>query len=168
MFQDSDVRLFDKGEMNTYRDDIMFAFIVSQHLAMFVNKVICLGRVLTNAPRGRRNDSCSSPLQVDPETHITRVLHHLVDQLMSSLRSASPAAPTWPLVNQAQYQTSLTQHCRQLLTIKTITTAITKPPSIYQDILDNVLREITNTYLSNGTLANSLLSKTINFNPCFQ
>ena len=45
LFQDDkEVRLFDKGEMNTYKDELSFSHLASRHLRQLLTETIDLGR----------------------------------------------------------------------------------------------------------------------------
>ena len=95
-FQEKEVRLFDKGEMNTCRDELYFVSVVSNHMKM-----------ITQRPEHPQ------PSQ-ELAKQISDQLHEIVNSLEKELQENKVMSVKDAFTNQSEYQNSVCSIGRKL------------------------------------------------------
>lgn len=101
ILQTSEIRLFDRGEMNTYRDEMNFVCQLNSHLAR------CLDQLQAEDPGQERT-------MADCATVLDTRLDRLQLQLQAHTETPPPQLSS-PLLDQPTYQEAMINTCRLLL-----------------------------------------------------
>ena len=131
VFQENTVRLFDKGEMNTFSDPINFTNLVACHLTEFLSSSLemtdsetrrgCVGSTVMN---NSGTDNATEPDLVDESRWDDRLrlleqeCDVLFDHLGSLLDQVHCASPQCPFVEASQYRVTTVALYRSLVALQ--------------------------------------------------
>ena len=177
LFQDKQVRLFDKGEMNTYRDEVNFIKVAAEHLRTFIITTVThpsqlpgnhINRVAKEIPDSSRFslDMFVVP-NVDKVINVARVvvLHgkmaEISAELTKRISQIDQVDGSTPFMHTAEYQNTVVTLTRLSLALLCLSSTDQVLPGGGPHATGMLHDELWTTFCSNHAVPNELLAARI-------
>ena len=122
-FQEQEVRLFDKGEMNTYRDELNFVAMVTAQLChLAANTHTNCGGTVTASTLQTTNSAKNVPENSSNETEslVLNVLKESLDELEALLSEKMRCSAKSAFLNQPFYQSDVMALNRKMTLVEVL------------------------------------------------